>query len=160
MLVEIPRELLHMALFTPLVCLLCDLDGNLVFYWLTLFLATYAGGTFGMLIGVVSKTTNDAAQLVPAAMIPLLVFSDGMVSVKSLPAIVQWMAFVDPLYFLLRCFYIIEFSGVSYPTSWNDDQAEICQEYNLLNGSAVEALWREYNVTNFLNDSNDSCALY
>merc|ERR1719229_2052605 len=97
MIVELPREMLHMLLFCCITYFICGFDGAFWEYWVTLFLAVYAGGSFGQLIGVVCDTTDQAAQMVPAALIPLLMFGDAIVGISSLPEPVQVLKAADSL---------------------------------------------------------------
>lgn len=47
--------------------------------------------------------------------IPILIFSDGLIPVDTLPGAISWMSKLDPLYHLLRASFVIEFFDEIYP---------------------------------------------
>jgi len=117
----------------------CSLDGAFEQYFVTLCLAVYAGGSFGMLIGVICDTTDQAAQMVPAAIIPVLMFADCIVGLNSLPEAAAKLYRIDPMYWLVRAMMVIEFTGAVYPYEILEEMEGICEDYNEnnVNGSWV-----------------------
>lgn len=149
-LIEIPREIIHMLIFCAIAYSTIGLDGPWLYYWINLFLCSFSGGTFGMLFGTICNSSSEAAQMVPASLIPLLMFSDGIVPIDSLPVFVSWLANVDPMYYLFRCFMIIEFDGVTYPRTLTEEDQYVCDRYEN----------RNYYYTNSSNGANDTYQLY
>ena len=129
MLIEIPKEMVYMLLFTLIAYSLIGLDGDFGKYVFIFFLSSFAGGSFGILFGSISKTAIEAAQLVPAALIPLLMFADGIVELQALPEAVQWIAGIDPLYYLVRCLYVVEFEGAVYEVDLQFEEGRVCRSY-------------------------------
>jgi len=149
MMVELPREAFTVALYTAIVYYIIGYDGSFLAYWITLFLGVYVGGSYGMFIGCLSDTTQEAAQLCPGIMIPQLIWADALNPVAAMPALVKWIAQIDSLYFLIRSFMLIEFSGTVYPVTWSLKKFEICNEYHNLNGSTVDEVFNAIlNMTN------------
>lgn len=60
----------------------------------------------------------------------ILIFSDGLIPIDSLPFLVSWMATIDPLYHLVRCGLIIEFFGEIYPRTLAEHEEEFCEVYH------------------------------
>merc|ERR1740123_2370802 len=108
------------------------LDGDFTEFFITLFLCSFAGGTFGLFFGTITRTTVEAAQTVPAAFLPLLIFSDALFELDTLPNFVYALAYVDPLYYVVRCFYLIEFTGIEYAVEFKEDQQILCRECGIL----------------------------
>eukprot|EP01083_Nonionella_stella_P065282 170916_1 len=131
MMIEIPREIVHMLLFTLIIYYMVGVDGDIFKYWLTFILTSLTGGSVGIIFGTVCKSTVEAAQAVPAALVPLIILSDAVISVDKLPVLFQYIVVVNPLYYLIRCLYIIEFYGVEYPKVFeNDDEETLCSSYD------------------------------
>eukprot|EP01083_Nonionella_stella_P037505 102255_1 len=148
-LIEIPREIIHMLIFNVITYFLINLDGDFYDYWINLFLCSFSGGSFGMLFGVICATPAESAQMVPAALIPILMFSDGWIPVKGLPEIIRWIAALDPMYFLFRCFMIIEFKGVTYERTLSEEDQYVCDKYGGHKAFWVNGQWNGTNGTLF-----------
>jgi len=154
MLIEIPREVVHMIIFTAIAYKMIGLDGDFVEYTVTFFLTSFSGGSFGILFGTLSKTAEQAAQTVPAALIPLLIFSDGMVNLNNLPESIRWLASIDPLYYIIRCFYIIEFEGAVYFRDISSEERELCETWDSMQEESYDEC--VVAVYEMLNDYNYS----
>jgi len=171
MLIEIPRELLHMLIFATIVYFMIDLDGNFMHYWIAFSLAALSGGSCGILLGVFARTTNEAAQYVPVALIPLLLFCDALIAIKTMPAAVRWMASLDPLYHILRSLYIIEFTDANYPFTPSSEFVDACNSVRDLtsqykteqasNSTFVSAIGNYSSDSEFkakINEIDDKCS--
>eukprot|EP01083_Nonionella_stella_P018385 51240_1 len=123
---ELPREVLHMTVFSAITKLMIDLDGNVIYYWITFFLMSITGGSFGMLAGVCVKPSVEPTQVVPATIFPLILFSDAKIHV---PKFLRWIATINPLYYLYRCMWIIEFDGAVYERPMPVDVVQVCDQY-------------------------------
>merc|ERR1719206_1251943 len=116
-LLEIPRRMFSMIVFTAIVLSMTQFEGDFGEYLFTLFLSTIAGGSFGYLFGSMTKTAVEAVQTVPIAFIPLLIFSDTFIELDDFgddDSFAVKLAALDPLYWMTRAMYIIEFVGVTY----------------------------------------------
>jgi len=176
MIIEIPRELLvHMLLFTLIIYWLIGLDGDFVAFWMNFFLCSVTGGSFGILFGTMARSTAEAAQMMPAALVPLLMFSGAIVEIRKLPLVLQWFAYMDPMYYLINCLWIIEFEGAVYPRTLSDSDQQLCETYAAYqNGSAlidsyfkrvnncsfvIDAIVDQYNITDYDGLSSSSSSL-
>ena len=152
MMTEVPREMFQVSIFGIAIYFLIGYDGSFIEYLVTFFLCAYAGGSLGLFVGALIETVEHAAQLVPAVMLPMLLLGDCMVRAPELPPGVRWLQNLDPLYFLLRCFMLIEFSGTVYPKPIrHPEQRKMCETYWELNDTADIFLDR---IPLYLNDSN------
>merc|ERR1712228_91686 len=148
---EIPREIMHMLLFTLIAYNMIDLNGSFEEYLLTLMLSVFAGGSFGYCLGSICKTTVDAAQMVPGVFIPLLMFSDSAIPLYTYPDSVLWLADINPLYYIVRCFYIIEWEGAEYERRTSGEIGTLCNTCTALETNYYEAL-----ADNPFNNVNDT----
>ena len=153
-----------------------DLDGNIALYWITFFLLSFSGGSFGILFGTIARTSTEAALMLPAALIPILIFSDSLIALETIPNILLWLVYLNPLYYLLRSLYIIEFDGVTYPRILDEDDEQICSAYEDYQNSTLDIfsapnctqilldIAEYYNITDFsfsdLNISEPDVTIY
>ena len=57
----------------------------------------FEGYLFGMLFGVLCKTGNAAANLLPMVLIPILIFGGLVVNINTVPAYISWLQYLSPL---------------------------------------------------------------
>ena len=65
MAVEIPREIVHSAVYSAVVLGLTTLDGTFFEIWFTVFLSTLSGGSFGIFFGAISSNPTEASLTIP-----------------------------------------------------------------------------------------------
>ena len=66
----------------------------------------------------------------------MLVFADTLMPLEDLPSFVRWLVNVNPLYYVLRCFFVLEFTGATYTRRLDDDVEGACDAYaDYLNGT-------------------------
>ena len=97
-----------------------------------------------MFFGVISNNATEASQMIPASLVPLVMWSDYLVRVDTMPSFVQWIADVNPLYYLFRCFMIVEFRDASYDLSegaiWGCESKILAARYLMQLNQTASAL--------------------
>jgi hypothetical protein len=55
------------------------------------------GYFFGLFFGVMCKDSNKAIQLLPMAMIPMLLFGGLVVNLETIPDYIKWFQYFSPI---------------------------------------------------------------
>ncbi len=128
-------SLIQVTLLILLVNIAVPLNINLINTILIVFLTAVTGVSIGLLISSSTKSSTQALALVPAILIPMIIFAGGMVSIKDMPT--------NRLY--------IDAYRVSMlmPTRWSFE--ELLREYDNYNRDQILGLRepKEYNCEEF-----------
>jgi ATP-binding cassette subfamily G (WHITE) protein 1 len=99
-------------------------------------LLAISGFLFGLMFGVLNKDSNQAINLFPLVVIPILIYGGLVVNIKDIPVYSQWLQYFSPL----RHSFMIVFQDQLYSS-----KLALYQPYNLaavygLDGDSTVAL--------------------
>ncbi len=90
--------------------------GSTLFYFVMLLLASTAGLSFGLLLSIISKTKEQAVQLVPFIILILLVLSGELILFEDMPPLLSQISRNLPLSLAATTLKDIMLSGKSFQT--------------------------------------------
>ena len=79
--------------------------------YIALLLSMLSVGSVGLVIGCFANNVAEAMQFMPVAFVPLLLFTNFMVSLDQIPVWIRWLQWVDPFKYVVDCLSITEFEG-------------------------------------------------
>jgi ABC-type multidrug transport system ATPase subunit/ABC-type multidrug transport system permease subunit len=80
------------------------------------FLLAIASTSIGIMIGSSVEDPKVAAQLMPALIVPQLLFSGIFISIDLIPSFLRWVQYVCPLMYAMRLSLFYEFGDCEYET--------------------------------------------
>lgn len=95
---------------------LMDLQINFFIFWALNFLLGIASTSIGVLIGSAVEDPNVAAELLPALIVPQLLFSGFFISTDLIPNFLRWAQYLCSLTYAVRLSLIYEFDNCPYET--------------------------------------------
>ena len=102
---------------------------NFVLFLLVNFTLAIASTSIGIFVGSAVKDPKVAAELMPALIVPQLLFSGLFISVNLIPAFLRWAQYLCSLTYAVRLVLIYEFS---------DCETQACS--TLLSSNSVDEL--------------------
>jgi len=104
---------------------LYGLQMNFFFFLALNFMLAIASTSIGIFIGSCIEDPNVAAELMPALIVPQLLFSGFFIQVDLIPAFLRWSQYLCSLTYAIRLAALFEFG---------DCETDSCQDLLLSNG--------------------------
>ena len=87
----------------------------------------------------------------------MLMFSDSFLEKKAMPSWTRWLCDVNPMYYILRCLYIIEWEDKSWARDLSATMTSVCDSYReYVTGTVNIPLFRSFFAGNFSVDMLDA----
>jgi len=112
---ELPLYLVFPTAYAVICYFIIGLQGDVEKFFqflLAITLLSIAGVALGLVIGSIASTASGAASLMPAFMLPFLLFSGFFVTTDNIPLYFRWIQYISPIYYSLSSLLISEFSGL------------------------------------------------
>jgi len=132
---KFPMELLLSAfqVFVQLIIsyFLCGLQGNFGIYFIVLVAVESCSESVALCISCLTTSVMSAIQALPIAILPQIIFSGLIVSIKAMPTWISWFQYICFLPYAVKLLCINEFGCASIEQFTTND---IKCSYVLLNG--------------------------
>lgn len=110
---------------------LCGLQGNFATYWVVLLAVASCAESIALSISCLTTSVVSAIQTLPIAVMPQIIFSGLIVSIKGMPKWISWIQYICFLPYAVKLLCINEFGCASIEQFTSND---IQCSYVLLNG--------------------------
>lgn len=132
---KFPMELVlsSIQVFVQLIIsyFLCGLQGNFLIYWLILIAVASCAESIALSISCLTSSVVSAIQTLPIAIMPQIIFSGLIVSIKAMPKWISWIQYVCFLPYAVKLLCINEFGCASIEQFTSND---IQCSFVLMNG--------------------------
>jgi ABC-type multidrug transport system permease subunit len=95
---------------------LMDLRMNFFLFWSINFVLALGVTSFGVLLGSIVENPNVAIQLMPALVVPQMLFSGFFISTDLIPSFLRWIQYLCALTYAMWLALFYEFQECDYET--------------------------------------------
>lgn len=88
---------------------LCSLNGNFGTYWIILVAVAVCAESVALSISALTNSAMSAIQTFPLAILPQIIFSGLIISIKAMPSGIAWMQYICFLPYAMKLLCINEF---------------------------------------------------
>lgn len=88
---------------------LCSLNGNFGTYWVILVAVAVCAESVALSISALTNSAMSAIQTFPLAILPQIIFSGLIISIKAMPSWIAWMQYICFLPYAMKLLCINEF---------------------------------------------------
>ena len=133
--VELPKAFIVSSLTWLASYYIIGLEGNLLFYIVSLWLMGLASSSTALLVGCLSSNVEVALQSAPAIFVPQILFAGIFIKSSQIPAALRLIQYICSLRYGINLLLITEFSS---PTT---------NDWNLTDASAAHGLLEREGIT-------------
>eukprot|EP01064_Diplonema_japonicum_P002664 TRINITY_DN116_c0_g1_i5.p1 TRINITY_DN116_c0_g1~~TRINITY_DN116_c0_g1_i5.p1 ORF type:complete len:619 (+),score=199.34 TRINITY_DN116_c0_g1_i5:55-1911(+) len=122
--VEVPTHFLQQITAAVIYYFMMDLQGNFIYIVVSLTLLAVASSSMALLLGASTGSVETAVNVMPALLVPQILFGGFFISIDSVPSWCRWLSWVMPLRYGFGLVTAAEFSHEAVPDyreSFGDD---------------------------------------
>jgi len=111
-LVELPFQIMFPTAMAGIIVKPINLQGRFLFYALFMTLLNNVGQALGMLIGCTFKSKEVAMQVMPLAILPIMIFGGLFVNLETIPKVFHWIQYISPIKYSYNAMLLEEFQSL------------------------------------------------
>ena len=100
---------------------LCGLQGNFAIYWVVLVAVESCAESVALSISCLTSSALSAIQTLPIAILPQIIFSGLIVSIKAIPKWISWLQYICFIPYAMKLLCINEFGCTSIAQFTSND---------------------------------------
>ena len=152
-LVQLPETALFTLIYQSICYWMVGFDSTFFELYLTLILCQLSVGSVGLIVGCFANSAAQAMQMMPAAFVPFILFTNFLVSLNQIPVWIRWLQWIDPFKFVVDCLAITEYHNQLHPSGCDPNVNPPHENACIYNGNAyLEELNVGYEDTWFVKD--------
>ena len=121
---------------------LCGLRGNFAIYWIVLVAVETCAESIALSVSCLTPNALSAIQTLPIAILPQIIFSGLIVSIKAMPKWISWLQYICFIPYAMKLLCINEFGCTSIAQFTSNDITCSFLAYNGVTLVAISVVFR------------------